>query len=117
MTADECILMLVNVAMQADKKVSEFVSIAEQNGGKTVISHSYRTDDESVDEVKAVFRNGYALKLRIQNEKITVELLGRYNKKTYLLDVRAFDDVTDVYGALKEFAQLPQYQPTEIGDE
>lgn len=111
MTADECIMMLVNVAMQTDKKVAEFISLAEQLGGKTLISHSYRTQEESSDEAKAVFSNGYALKLRVTNEEIIVEVLGRHNKTTYLLDIRKFTDINDVYGALREFAALPKYAP------
>ena len=113
MTADECIMMLVNIAMQTDKKVSEFISIAEQCGGKTLISHSYRTTEESLDEAKAVFSNGYAMKLRIQNDNIFVDVLGRYDKKTYLLDSRKFDNIDDVYGATREIALLPKYEPEE----
>lgn len=113
MTADECILMLVNVAMQTDRKVSEFISIAEQHGGRTAISHSYRTQDESMDEAKAVFSNGYAMKLRIQNGEVTVEVLGRYDNKTYLLDVKKFKDIEDVYDAIGEFAALPPYSPSQ----
>lgn len=111
MTADECILMLVNVAMQTDMKVSQFISLAEQCGGRTSISHSYRTQENSVDEAKAVFQNGYAMKLRIENDEITVELLGRYENKTYLLDVGKFKTIEDVYDVIKEFAGLPQYAP------
>jgi hypothetical protein len=113
MTADECIMMLVNVAMQTDRKVSEFISIAEQCGGKTLISHSYRTEEGSVDEAKAVFSNGYALKLCIENDEIFVDALGRYNKKTYLLDRRKFTDINDVYSAVREFAVMPKYEPAE----
>lgn len=116
MTADECILMLVNIAMQTDKRIAEFISLTEQCGGKSLISHSYRTQEESVDEAKAVFSNGYALKLRISDE-IVVEALGRYDMKTYLLDIKKFDDINDVYGAVKEFSQLPKYEPTEIDND
>jgi hypothetical protein len=99
--------------MQTDRKVSEFISIAEQCGGKTLISHSYRTQEDSVDEAKAVFSNGYALKLRIQNDQIIVEALGRYNMKTHSLDKRVFDNIQDVYDSVREFAVLPKYVPEE----
>jgi hypothetical protein len=112
MTADECIMMLVNIAMQTDRKVAEFISLAEQLGGKTLVSHSYRTQEESLDEAKAVFSNGYALKLRIKDDDITVDVLGRYNQKTYLLDARRFNNIDDLYKAVKEFSQLPKYVPT-----
>lgn len=114
MTADECILMLVNIAMQTDMRVSQFISLAEQNGGRTTISHSYRTQNESMDEAKAVFANGYAMKLRIVNDEVTVEVLSRHEGKTYLLDVRKFNDIEDVYGAIGEFAQLPPYDPSQL---
>ena len=113
MTADECITMLINVAMQSDKRVSEFISLAEQAGGKTLISHSYRTQEESLDEAKAVFKNGYALKLQIINNRVVVDVLGRYNTKTYLLDSREFDNIEDVYASVGEFANLPKYAPEE----
>ena len=115
-TADECIMMLVNIAMQTDMRIAEFISIAEQCAGKTLVSHSYRTQEETLDEAKAVFSNGYALKLRIQDDEITVDALGRYDMKTYLLDTRKFEDINDVYGAVREFAALPKYIPTEISD-
>lgn len=111
MTADECILLLVNIAMQEDKRASEFVSLAGQYGGKTRITHSYRTEEESVDEAKAVFNNGYALKLIIKNNTIQLDVYGRYDSKTYLLDQRVFDDINDIYTALKEFSKLEKYQP------
>lgn len=111
MTADECILLLVNIAMQEDKRVSEFVSLAGQYGGKTRITHSYRTEEESVDEAKAVFNNGYALKLMINNNVIQLDVYGRYDSKTYLLDQRVFNDINDVYIALQEFSKLDKYQP------
>ena len=113
MTADECIMMLVNIAMQTDKKVSEFISRAEQCGGKTLISYSYRTVEESLDEAKAVFPNGYAMKLRIQNNIVLVDILGRYDKKTYLLDSRQFNNIDDVYESVKEISGLPRYEPIE----
>lgn len=112
MTADECIMMLVNIAMQTDKRIAEFVSTAEQCGGKTLVSQPYRMQDDSLDEAKAVFANGYALKLRIENNKLVVEALGRYSKQTYLLDVRHFEDMRDVCGVVREFSQLPQYNPS-----
>ena len=117
MTADECILMLVNIAMQTDKRISEFISVTEQCGGKTLVSNSYRTPDESLDEAKAVFSNGYALKLRVTDEGMTVEVLGRYNKKTYSLDIRQFKNINDVCGATREIAELPKYEPTDIDDD
>lgn len=113
MTADECILMLVNVAMQTDKRVAEFISVAEQMGGKTLISSSYRTQNESMDEAKAVFANGYALKLRIKNESLIVEILGRHNQTTYLLDNRQFSKAEDVYQLVREVSKLPKYAPSE----
>lgn len=111
MTADECLMMLVNIAMQTDSKVSEFISVAEQYRGRTVISHSYRTKETSVDEVKAVFPNGYALKLRIQDGQITLEALCKYGKKTYLIGIKKFDNINDVYGCIAEFASLEPYEP------
>ena len=111
MTADECIMMLVNVAMQTDKRVAEFISVAEQCGGKTMISHSYRTEDTTVDEARAVFANNYALKLRIQNNKISLEALGKYNGRTEHIDERLFKNIQDVYDSVREFALLPQYTP------
>jgi hypothetical protein len=113
MTADECIMMLVNIAMQTDRRVSEFISIAEQCGGKTLISHSYRTQEDSVDEAKAVFANGYALKLRISKDKIVLEALGRYNMKTHSLDERIFENIQDVYDSVRELAALPKYIPED----
>lgn len=113
MTADECILMLVNVAMQTDRRIAEFVSVAEQCGGRTIVSDSYRTEYESFDGAKAVFDNGYAIKLRIENEEIIVELFGIFGAQTYILDVRKFRDISDVYRAVKEFASLPKYVPTQ----
>lgn len=112
MTADECILLLVNIAMQNDKRTSEFVNIAEQYGGKTLITHSYRTQEESLDEAKAVFSNGYALKLTIKDDSINLDTFGRYDGKTYLLDKRTFDNINDIYDALKEFSELPKYELT-----
>jgi hypothetical protein len=111
MTADECIMMLVNIAMQKDKRVSEFINIAEQCGGKTMISQSYRTQEESVDEAKAVFQNGYAMKLRIQDEDIIVDVLGRHDAKTYLIESRKFKDVNNIFDAIREIAALPAYEP------
>ena len=113
MTADECIMVLVNIAMQADKRVSEFISVAEQNGGKTTISHSYRTHDESLDEVKASFKNKYSITFRIQDGELLVELFGKYNNKTYLLDIRKFENVEDVYASIKEISELEKFIPSE----
>jgi hypothetical protein len=113
MTADECVLLLLNIAMQNDKRASEFVSLAEQYGGKTLITHSYRTQEESLDEAKAVFANGYALKLSIVNDKITLDTFGRYDGQTYLLDRRDFDNIQPIYDALKDFSELPKYEPSK----
>lgn len=111
MTADECIMMLINVAMQTDMKVSEFISLAEQHGGRTTISHSYRTHDESVDEAKAVFANGFAMKLRIENDNISAEIVGRYGNKTYVLDSKTFEAIEDVYEAVVHLAKMEQFVP------
>ena len=113
MTADECILMIVNTALQPDMATAKFISLAEQYGGKTMISHSYRTTSESVDEAKAVFANGYAMKLLIQDGNVTVTLFGQYEDKTYLLDEREFNDIQHVYDSIVEFAALPPYVPTQ----
>lgn len=113
MTADECILMIVNTALQPDVATAKFISLAEQYGGKTMISHSYRTTSESVDEAKAVFANGYAMKLLIQDGNVTVTLFGQYEDKTYLLDEREFNDIQHVYDSIVEFAALPPYVPTQ----
>lgn len=114
MTADECILMLVNVAIQTDKRIAEFISLVEQLGGKTLVSNSYRTPEESMDEAKAVFSNGYALKLRIQNEELIVEVLGRYNQKTNLLEMRKFTEANDVFAVVRDIAKLPKYKPSDV---
>lgn len=111
MTLDECILMLINIAMQNDIRVAEFISVAERCGGKTLITNSYRTQDASFDEAKAVFSNGYALKLQIVNGQIIVEALGRYDKKTYSLDTRTFEKIEEVCNAVKEFASLEKFTP------
>ena len=111
MTADECIVMLANVAMQTDRRVAEFVSVAEQCGGRTMVAESYRTEGVSFDGAKAMFGNGYALKLRIENEEMVVDLFGIAGSQTYILDVRRFKNMTDVYEAVKSFAALPQYVP------
>lgn len=115
MTADECIMMLVNVAMQTDMKVSEFITLAEKYGGKTTISHSYRTVDNSVDEAKAVFANGFAIKLCIENGVIRAEIYGKHDNKNYLLDSKEFDNIEDVYGAIGDLAKLDTYVPN-MGD-
>ena len=91
----------------------KFISLAEQHGGRTTIAHSYRTTSESVDEAKAVFANGYAMKLVIQDGHITVTLFGQHNGTTYLLDEREFDDIKHVYDSVTEFATLPMYVPIE----
>lgn len=113
MTADECIMMIVNAALQPDAGMAKFISIAEQHGGRTMVAHSYRTASESVDEAKAVFGNGYAMKLLIEDGVITVTLFGQYNNKTYLLDEREFKEIQHVYESVSEFASLPEYIPTE----
>lgn len=111
MTADECIMMLINVAMQTDMKISEFISLAEQCGGRTTISHSYRTEDESVDEAKAVFANGFAMKLRVENENINAEIVGRYENKSYVLDSKTFESIEDVYDAVRHLSQMEEFKP------
>ena len=113
MTADECIMMIVNAALQPDAGMAKFISIAEQHGGRTMVAHSYRTASEAVDEAKAVFGNGYAMKLLIEDGVITVTLFGQYNNKTYLLDEREFKEIQHVYESVSEFAALPEYIPTE----
>lgn len=117
MTADECILLLVNIAMQEDKRTSEFISLAEQYGGKTLITHSYRTPDEVLDEVKAVFPNGYALKLTLKNSEILLDIFGRYDGVTYLLDKREFDNIQDIYDTLEDFSKLEKFKPEEVEGE
>jgi len=112
LTADECILMLVNIAMQQDLRAAEFISVAEQNGGKTQISHSYRTQEESLDEIKAIFANGYALKLKLGKD-ILLEVFGNDGTQMNQLDIRKFKNIEDVYDAIKEFAVLPAYRPLE----
>ena len=113
MTADACMVLLINVAMQVDKRAAEFVTIAERCGGKSVINNIYRTSDESVDEAKAVFSNGYALKFQIKNDELIVDVLGRHDQVTYLLDSKIFTNINDVYDVVKEVSQLPKYQPVE----
>jgi hypothetical protein len=76
-----------------------------------MISQSYRTQEESVDEAKAVFQNGYAMKLRIQDEDIIVDVLGRHDAKTYLIESRKFKDVNNIFDAIREIAALPAYEP------
>jgi hypothetical protein len=113
LTADECVLLLLNMAMQEDARTSEFIRLAEECGGKSLITHSYRTEEETLDEAKAVFKNGYALKLRIFNNEIQVDVYGRYDGNTYILDSRIFDDINNVYEMLKEFSKLSKYEPVK----
>jgi hypothetical protein len=48
---------------------------------------------------------------KLSDDEIIVEVLGRHNMKTYLLDIRKFSNINYVYGALREFAELPKYAP------
>ena len=110
-TADECILLLVNMAMQEDKRVAEFIKLTEQYGGKSSITYSYRTEEESFDEVKALFENGYALKLKIVNSVIELDVYGKYQDSMHSLEHKTFENIKDVYDALKKMSNLPKYEP------
>jgi hypothetical protein len=60
-----------------------------------------------------MFQNGYALKIKIKDQDIVVELYGRHDKQTYILVTRKFDQIEDVYASVKEVAALPQYTPNQ----
>lgn len=110
MTADECILMLINIAMQSDMRTSKFVQRAVELGGKTKISNTYRTEDESFDEVKAIFNNGYAMKLQILNDEILVEILGQYEKQIYHLDFVKFEDIESVCKTMEDVVMEKEFK-------
>lgn len=109
MTADECIMMLINIAMQSDMRVSEFISVAEQCGGRTTIANSYRTEDDSYDEAKAVFLNGYAMKLRIENGNMIIDIIGKCNGQLYLLDTKQFEKIEDICDVIRDISSLSAY--------
>lgn len=110
MTADECLLVLVNMAVQTDKRASEFVRTVEEVGGKTSVPRAYRLPNESCDEVKAVFRNGYALKFTILNGTLSLDVLGRENGETYVLSSMRYDDFNKLIAFTKEIALMDKFQ-------
>lgn len=117
MTADECLLVLVNMAMQNDKRSAEFVKAVEEVGGKTSVPRSYRLPEESCDEVKAVFKNGYALKFKILNDKMTLEVLGRMNGESYFITLMEYDDFDSLISFTKEITTMDPFQVSENNEE
>ena len=112
LTADECLMLLVEIAQKEDRRVAEFVNRANEYGGRSAITHSYRVTDESLDEAKCMFNNGYSMKFSIVNGELQLELYGTADDgQMYILDARAFEDVNDIYNALYEFSIAPKYVP------
>lgn len=112
LTADECLMLLVEIAQKEDRRVAEFVNRANEYGGRSAITHSYRVTDESLDEAKCIFNNGYSMKFSIVNGELQLELYGTADDgQLYILDARAFEDVNDIFNALYEFSQAPKYIP------
>lgn len=111
MNINECMIVLSNIAMQADKRISEFIKRVHARGGKAKVTPIYRTKEESYDGAKAFFPNGYAMKLEIINETIRCDLIGLYDDKNYALDIREFDKIEHIYGTIIEIANLPQFKP------
>lgn len=115
LTADECLMLLVEIAQKEDRRVAEFVNRANEYGGRSAITHSYRVTDESLDEAKCVFNNGYSIKFSIVNGELQLELYGTADDgQLYILDARAFEDVNDIFNALYEFSKAPKYIPGQI---
>ena len=112
LTADECLMLLVEIAMKEDRRVSEFVARAAELGGKSTITHSYRVPEESFDEAKCVFKNGYSLKFSITDGTMQLDLFGSDGSEVYELDSRIFDDVNDVFSVLSEYSKAPIYVPS-----
>lgn len=112
LTADECLMLLVEIAQKEDRRVAEFVNRANEYGGRSAITHSYRVTDESLDEAKCMFNNGYSMKFSIVNGELQLELYGTADDgQMYILDARAFEDVNDIFNALYEFSIAPKYVP------
>lgn len=112
LTADECLMLLVEIAQKEDRRVAEFVNRANEYGGRSAVTHSYRVTDESLDEAKCVFNNGYSIKFSIINGELQLELYGMADDgQMYILDARAFEDVNDIFNVLHEFSTAPKYIP------
>lgn len=110
MTADECIMMLINIGMQTDLRMTQFIATAEQVCGRTTISSMYRVDDECYDEVKAVFANNYAMKVSIKNNKIHAEIIGIDKNDIVVVDTRDFTKIDDVCLATENLAKLEKFE-------
>lgn len=112
MTADECLLLLAEIAQKEDRRVAEFVNRAIEFGGKAQISSSYREKNESFDEAKCVFSNGYTMRFAITNGELQLDLLGiAPDGQMYEVDSRIFEDVNDIFEALQFFSAEPQFTP------
>ena len=110
MTADECIMLLINIGIQTDIRMAEFISCAEQFGAFVNVTNLYRAVDECYDEVIAKFNNQYSMKVVTKNKKITAEILGEADGKTVVIDKRDFDAITDVCIATEQLAKLPMFR-------
>ena len=110
MTADECIMMLINIGIQTDLRMTQFIASAEKVGGRTTVSSMYRVDDECYDEVKAVFSNNYAMKVSIKNNKIHAEIIGLDKNDVEFIDAKNFDKIDDVCLAVENLAKLEKFE-------
>ena len=112
-TADECILTLVNMALMTDLRAAKFVETVHAIGGRAKPTHSYRLPDDSMDEVKAAFPNQYAIQLQIKNTGITMEVFSKSQDKMYEVETKTFEDMDQATEFIKELVTRAPFVPNE----
>lgn len=111
MTADACVLKLLNMAMMTDIRAAKFIEVVGAMGGKAKTTHSYRLQDETLDEVKGVFSNGYAVTFKITNSGLFIDMFSQYQGEMYELDNREFRNMDEVFAYIDALAQEPPFIP------
>lgn len=91
LTTDECLMNLVNMAMMQDQRAAKFVQDITNMGGKAKVTHSYRLPEESIDEIRAMFSNKYAVQIKITNKQYIIKLFTRDSNTMIPVDERKFD--------------------------
>lgn len=111
MSADVCILQLLNKAMMTDMRAIKFVEVVSALGGKAKTTHTYRLQDETLDEVKGVFPNGYAVTFKITKTGLYIDMYSQYQNELYELDNREFKNIDDIFAYVDALAREPSFIP------
>lgn len=111
LSADECLLTLMNMSMMTDIRAAKFIEHVQSIGGKAKSTHAYRLPDESMDEVKAVSPNMYAIQLRISDDDITMDILGHAEGQIYDIVQKTFEDIDKACEFVSQLIQQPQFVP------